>query len=130
MLMRPFTLLSVLLGLTVCWQTSAAGQVGVEVVFSDQEIAAIHAYYREHGARSKPRGRSARRMPPGIAKNLARGKPLPPGIAKQALPADLRDHLPAPPAGHERIIVAGKILLVEIATQVIRDVIVDVLLSD
>lgn len=28
-------------------------------------------------------------LPPGIAKNVARGKPLPPGIAKKALPADL-----------------------------------------
>ena len=28
-------------------------------------------------------------LPPGIAKNLARGKPLPPGIAKKAVPAGM-----------------------------------------
>ena len=28
-------------------------------------------------------------LPPGIAKNVARGKPLPPGIAKKVLPPDL-----------------------------------------
>jgi hypothetical protein len=31
----------------------------------------------------------AQPLPPGIAKNVARGKPLPPGIAKRAVPAEL-----------------------------------------
>jgi hypothetical protein len=35
--------------------------------------------------------------------------------------------LPPLPAGYERIIVAGKILLVEIATQVVHDVLTDAL---
>jgi hypothetical protein len=34
--------------------------------------------------------------------------------------------LPAVPAGYDRIIVDGKILLVEVATQVIHDVLMDV----
>jgi hypothetical protein len=42
---------------------------------------------------------------------------------------DLRQHLPAPPAGYERIIVGGKILLVQVATQVIHDVLMDVVLN-
>ena len=33
-------------------------------------------------------------LPPGIAKNLVRGKPLPTGIAKKALPGDLSRPLP------------------------------------
>jgi len=36
--------------------------------------------------------------------------------------------LPAPPRGYERIIVDGRILLVEIATQVIHDVLTDIVL--
>jgi hypothetical protein len=52
---------------------------------------------------------------------------MPPGIAKRALPQDLTILLPPPPVGHERIVVAGKILLVDIATQVVRDVLTDVL---
>ena len=68
-------------------------------------------------------------MPPGIAKNLARGKPLPPGIAKRGLPSELIVQLPPVPDGYERVIVAGKILLVEIATQVVHDILVDVLLD-
>jgi len=68
-------------------------------------------------------------LPPGIAKNLARGKPLPPGIAKQYLPDDLLHRLPPLEVGYEYVVVAGKILLIEIATQVIHDILVDVLLD-
>jgi len=61
-------------------------------------------------------------LPPGIAKNLARGKPLPPGIAKQQLPHDLILQLPPVHTGYERVVVDGRVLLVDIATQVINDV--------
>jgi len=67
-------------------------------------------------------------LPPGIAKNLARGKPLPPGIAKQYLPDSLVIALPAPPRGFERVVVDGKILLVEVATRVIHDILTDAIL--
>ena len=67
-------------------------------------------------------------LPPGIEKNLARGKSLPPGIAKQVLPAGLLKLLPPAPRGYERILVSGKVLLVEIATQAIHDVLEDVFL--
>jgi Ni/Co efflux regulator RcnB len=67
-------------------------------------------------------------LPPGIAKNLARGKPLPPGIAKQQLPDGLVHALPAPPRGYERIVVDGKVLLVDMATQVIHDILTDIVL--
>jgi hypothetical protein len=60
-------------------------------------------------------------LPPGIAKNLARGKPLPPGIAKRALPAGLAGRLPSYP-GHEVIIVDRDVILVNAATQIIVDI--------
>ena len=110
---------------------TAAGGVAVGVVFSDSEIAIIGAWYLDHGPKQshgKP-GKKAKGLPPGIAKNLARGKPLPPGIAKQYLPDDLRHLLPPPPHGYERIIVDGKVLLVEIATHVIHDILVDLVLK-
>jgi Ni/Co efflux regulator RcnB len=116
--------LSGLFGIT----TQAIADVGVSVVFSDDEIRIIGAWYEEHGSdahhgngKHKNKG-----LPPGIAKNLQRGKPLPPGIAKQYLPDGLIKTLPAPPRGYERIIVDGKVLLVEIATQVIHDVLMDI----
>ena len=60
-------------------------------------------------------------LPPGIAKNLARGKPLPPGIAKNRLPPALVKQLPPPPKGKEIAVVDGRVLLIDIATQVVHD---------
>jgi len=64
-------------------------------------------------------------LPPGIAKNLARGKPLPPGIAKQHLPTELVRRLPPVRHGYERVVVDGRVLLIETATQTIVDAIFD-----
>jgi Ni/Co efflux regulator RcnB len=108
-------------------QPASTGEVGLSVVFSKDEIAIIGAWYREHG--SSHGGKKARGLPPGIAKNLARGNPLPPGIARQNLPDGLIRLLPPPPHGYERIIVDGKVLLVEVATRVIHDILVDAVLK-
>ena len=95
--------------------------------FAAHEIEIITRYYHGVAQPAEERGRGAGRLPRGIAKNLARGKALPPGIAKRQLPSALARQLLAPPAGYERIVVDGKILLIEIATQVIHDVLTDVL---
>ena len=112
-------------------QSPAVADVGVSVVFSGDEIRLISAWYRDHGSASNKGGGKGKSkgLPPGIAKNLKRGKSLPPGIAKQHLPDGLLQTLPAPPAGYERIIVEGKVLLVEIATRVIHDILTDVILD-
>ena len=120
------TALAVLLGT----MTTAKADVGVSVEFSDDEIRIISAWYEAHGT-GHENGKSKHKdkgLPPGIAKNLARGKPLPPGIAKQQLPDGLIHALPAPPRGYERIIVDGKVLLVEAATQVVHDILTDIVL--
>ncbi len=132
--MRPFiqTVL-VLMSLAVGVQAAGAAELGIEVTFDDAEIDTISAYYRDHGSndghgnkhgKAKDKG-----LPPGIAKNMQRGKPLPPGIAKRYLPNDLILELPPLPSGYERIIVVGKILIVEISTQIIHDVLSDILLD-
>lgn len=105
-----------------------AATVGIEVTFSVDEAATIRAYFSDEQDRSSKKGKAPKALPPGIEKNLARGKSLPPGIAKQVLPADLVRLLPPPPHGYERILLSGKVLLVEIATQVIHDVLEDVIL--
>ena len=108
----------------------AAGSAAA-VSFGAEHAALIRAYYAEESSgsgsgRGRGRGRSGG-LPPGIAKNLQRGKPLPPGIAKQYLPPDLLVRLPPLSAGLEYVVIAGKLLLVEIATQVVRDVLIDAL---
>lgn len=113
--------------------TNAVADVGVSAIFSKGEVSIIAEWYSDRGSptmhgKGGKGGKKSKGMPPGIAKNLARGKPLPPGIAKQVLPQGLVALLPPAPRGYERIIVDGKVLLVEVATRVIHDILVDVIL--
>ena len=101
----------------------------VEVHFTSDEASIIRAFYEQGRAQKKPPGKGNRSLPPGIAKNLDRGKPLPPGIAKQVLPTELIGRLPPVRDGFERVIVDGKVVLIEIATQVIHDVLTDIILK-
>ncbi len=67
---------------------------------------------------------SAQALPPGIARKVARGGALPPGIAKKMLPGGLLTRLPSRP-GQEWRVVGTDVLIVEIATNVIVDVLKD-----
>ncbi|OVZ60068.1 hypothetical protein CDO44_10360 [Pigmentiphaga sp. NML080357] len=64
-------------------------------------------------------------LPPGIRKNLARGKPLPPGIAKKMVPSGMLARLPVYP-GYEWRIAGTDLILVSLATLVVADVLADV----
>lgn len=65
------------------------------------------------------------RLPPGIRMNLARGKPLPSGIAKKLGGGAFRDHLPRY-SGYEWQTAGTDLILVSIATGVIADILYDV----
>ena len=60
-------------------------------------------------------------LPPGIKKNLARGKPLPPGIAKKMVPSRMLAHLPRH-AGYEWRVAGADLILVAAATGIVADV--------
>jgi hypothetical protein len=64
-------------------------------------------------------------LPPGIRKNLARGKPLPPGIAKKLQSSPMLRQLPQHP-GYEWQACGTDLVLVSIASQVIAEVLIDV----
>ncbi len=64
-------------------------------------------------------------LPPGIRKNLARGKPVPPGIAKKMAPPAMVARLPSYP-GYEWRIVGTDLVLVAVATLIIADVLFDI----
>ena len=68
----------------------------------------------------------AQPLPSGIARKVERGGALPPGIAKKTLPTGLLTDLPARP-GQEWRVVGTDLLIVEIATNVIVDVLKDAL---
>ncbi len=130
---RLIASLLIALSLFVSWQGAVASESGINAIFTENEIAIIHDYYKTHDSSSKQAyekkqaHKKKKGLPPGIAKNLQRGKPLPPGIAKKYLPGDLQGKLPPAPDGYERVALDGKILLIEIATQVVADVLTDVL---
>jgi hypothetical protein len=74
--------------------------------------------------KEKAKGKNKQKtMPKGIAMKLKRGGAMPPGIAKTSLPEDLEQQLPPAPNGYERIEAKGKVILVDIATGVIADII-------
>ncbi|MDO8837917.1 MAG: anti-virulence regulator CigR family protein [Parvibaculum sp.] len=97
-----------------------SADIGVKpsAIFEADEARLIRDYFSTRPMDVKP-------LPPGIAKNLARGKPLPPGIAKRYLPGDLTARLPMR-TGYERRIVGDDVLLVSVVTGVIVDILNDV----
>ena len=64
-------------------------------------------------------------LPPGISKNLQRGKPLPPGIAKK-FNADIENQLPYYPGNVWRQ-VGSDAVLIDATTSVVREIMKDVL---
>ncbi len=98
---------------------AAAGAILAGVLLSDQDRTTITRYFQQH-----PQPASA--LPPGIAKNVARGKPLPPGIAKRGVPNGLTGQLSIP-KGYELQSVGTDVVLIEAGTRIIADVLKDVL---
>ena len=113
-------------------------------VFSDLERRVIREYYHEHrydsrvednthakGKKSKSKGAKGKGyhgdgnpkgLPPGIVMKLKRGGVLPPGLAKRNLPVELESGLP-PRDRYRRYEVAAQVILVDIITDVIVDII-------
>ena len=103
---------------------SGGGGVSVEftaeISFSLGDRDLIQAHYT-----SNPNP-DAKALPPGTRKNLARGKSMPPGIAKRFPPDALRSSLSIPERYHV-IEVGLDVFLVEVATGIIHDVLMDVI---
>jgi hypothetical protein len=85
-------------------------------LFSAEEKRLIRDWFGQAKIAAEP-------LPPGIAKNLARGKPLPPGIAKKVIPAELLGRLPSRPA-FELLLVGTDVVLVK--SGVVTDILVGV----
>ena len=132
--MRRFSMIAVMAiaigaaGWAIASRTADAASV--EVSFSLTEKQIIAGFFADSGGGAgqgkgkKNKGVGNQGRPPGLA---MKGGPLPPGIAKRQLPSNLVAQLPRPPRGYERVIVDNDVLLVNIATQVIHDVLTDIL---
>lgn len=115
-------------------QAAGANKDLAETLFSAVERATIANYYRDDGQEAargkgagknkgkKGRGVGSRGLPPGLAGRQT----LPPGIAKRQLPDTLTSQLPPAPTGFERAIIDNDLILVEIGTQIVHDIITDI----
>ena len=109
--------------------------VAAHIVFDSAQRRIIEDYYRsqrmdfddddrrgKHKKKKKwKKGKGKHKgMPPGLAK---KGGRLPPGLQKRAFPRDLESRLPPPPPNVERVIVDNQILLLQVGTYLVLDVI-------
>ena len=93
------------------------GGGGGTVDLSVEVVSRIQDYYDTHQVEAQP-------LPPGIRRRVAAGKPLPPGIAKKAAPQELHSMVSLPD-GYRLMEVGLDVVLVEVATNVVHDVLMD-----
>jgi len=130
-------------------QSSGSGAMttdkAMDVVFTTLEKRLIREYYGERSRerhaddddKSGKKGKKNKEMPPGLAKKeslppglarqLQRNGKLPPGLEKRRLPQDLERRLPPRDRRFERVVVDTDVVLIETATNVVLDVLIDVL---
>lgn len=90
----------------------------VRVVFQESDRGVFRDYYRAHPDAVKP-------LPPGIAKNLARGKPLPAGIRRTRVPEAVVVRLPWRPAGYTFFLVGDRVVLLD-GNGLVADILVSI----
>lgn len=95
------------------------GDATVGLVYAGITATLAHDYALDYGLTGYPS------LPPGIRKNLARGKPLPPGIAKKSVRGPLLGRLPRYP-GYEWRVAGSDLILIAVATAVVADILYDV----
>lgn len=126
-------LMALAIGIAVMGAAARDATAQFEITFSLKDKQVIASFYGGGGGggggkAGKPgkgnKGKGPKGIPPGLA---MKGGALPPGIAKRQLPSTLLTRLPPPPQGYERVIVDNDILLINIATQMIHDVLTDII---
>jgi len=102
------------------------GAVGV----TDEDDEKGKGGKKAKGSKGAPPGLAKRdRLPPGLERQLQRNGRLPPGLEKKAFPADLRAQLPSPLQGTQRVIIGNDAVLIDKATNIVLDVIRDVVVN-
>ena len=106
------------------------GDVSAKVEFGKRDVDILKTHYTaKHRGKSKhtPPGHAKRGgYPPGIAKQLQRGKGLPPGLDREPLPADLERKLTPLPAGYVRVRVGADLVIMHGDTRVVVDILHDI----
>lgn len=97
----------------------------VRVVFSDQDRALIRDYYRVNYRALPPGLAKQGKVPPGHARKLMRGQPVPPGLEWRYLPENLERRLSRLPDDYVRVIIGADVGIMNVRTRVIMDLIED-----
>ena len=120
---------------------SKSGNAAANAIFNEVEKRLIRNYFGQQatntgrlkfkkgkkGRGAKGRGGRGGGLPPGLAMQLRRNGTLPPGLAKKALPSGLAGRLPPLAPGTQRFIVNNDVVLIQLATGLILDILTGVL---
>ena len=129
---------------------SAEGEDLAAIVFTEIEKRIIEEFFgkdvgqqaeeKESKDKDKPDKGKAQEMPPGLAKrdqlppglqrHLEKYGTLPPGLEKRRLPGDLESLLPRARPGTERVIVDDDVFLIQKATGLVLDILLDAIKED
>ena len=97
--------------------------------FQSRDRQVVTAYYTKHG-KGLPPGLAKRNgdLPPGLEKQLQRNGSLPPGLEKkmQPCPVEITRELPPLPADYRRGVVGASIVVFNVRTNIVVDVMADV----
>ena len=112
---------------------SAASEdrAGGRIVFSPRDQEMIRDYFRDQRSNLPPGLAKRDRLPPGLQKHLERDGTLPPGLQKRLVPfpEDLERRLPPLPTDCycDRRVIGVDVIIVNRRTQVILDIVHDIL---
>lgn len=98
----------------------------VAVIFSDKDRQLIGDYYAGRKKRLPPGLAKKKQLPPGLQKQLERNGQLPPGLQERGLPGELDRKLSQLPEGYARVVIGTDVVLKNIKTRVIVDIIKDI----
>jgi hypothetical protein len=99
----------------------------IQDILSAEERDIIADFFRTNETDLPPGLARRQSLPPGLARQLERNGTLPPGLSTSGMPAALRSQLPG--RTEDVTIIGSDVILVDIATRVIVDIIHDVFLG-
>ncbi|MBT4116852.1 MAG: hypothetical protein HOE84_10540 [Rhodospirillaceae bacterium] len=90
---------------------------------------------RRRGGKNKGRGRAKGKgkfkgMPAGLARHIKKHGQLPPGLEKKRLPRHIEAKLPPVRKGTERVVAGNDVVLMDIVTGTVLDIIYEVIIHN
>ncbi len=104
----------------------AAALFATVISATERALIGDYVHRAKRSNNGLPPGLTGRPLPPSLQKHIDRTGELPPGLERRRLPGDLRGLLPRR-AGQDYRVVGNDIVLIEIATDLILDIMQGVL---